>query len=266
MNSVDVSWNGQCKDHNKQEELISYLERLSETNNKYLNRGHSATIISRTISASQRRGPRDRQDIEIMNAQIFGRIIVDSDVLVDAKEFEAYARRAELELYDDDSGPFGAARIETASLRGVSFRLFDPRRLYRGNDRLDFVFLRCPDLPFLDGVLVSASPSEDLTDASRAVLREADWYLARPQINLCHHLTNWGFMLLSWIKYFYVSDLYWSGNEELEEYRLHESELDGFTEKFGLLRARQESFEDLLKAFEEDAAESTGKGARQQRR
>ena len=51
--------------------------------------------------------------------------------------------------------------IDQGRLAGLDFKLFDPRGLYPGEDRMSFVFLECPELPFLDGRLVEIASIED---------------------------------------------------------------------------------------------------------
>ena len=41
--------------------------------------------------------------------------------------------------------------IDAAHIAGINFRMYDPRELYPGEDRVSFTFLTAPNAPFLDG-------------------------------------------------------------------------------------------------------------------
>ncbi len=82
-------------------------------------------------------------------------------------------------------------RVASVALRGCDFRLFDPRRLYPGDDRLSFVFATCPEAPFLDGYLVTVNPILKVAQKFGDVAKGADWFLECPYIHLRYVLEDW---------------------------------------------------------------------------
>ena len=89
----------------------------------------------------------------------------------------------------------------SARLSGIDFRLYDPKELHPGADRLSFVFLETNAAPFLDGRLVQVDRGED-HDAD--TIREASFYLRGPKVHLHSYLEDWIDLLFSWVKYWIV--------------------------------------------------------------
>jgi hypothetical protein len=253
MSSVIVSWKGLCTDLDKQKELLSFINRIAEINSEYLNDEPKVPKISRMLSAMRWQGLRERDDTEFIEITVTGRIIVHSDVLADRTEFANSVLRLGLPLHSNANERQLVTCVEVASLCGTSFQLFDPRRLYPGSDRLNFVFVRCPSAPFLDGSLVSVRTGADLVEASWDVLRTADWYLECPYIHLRYVLEDWSLMLLSWVKYFFIPDLHWYSYEELQGYEMMKAGFDEQASRVGSDRAKLASFSLLLDAFREEA-------------
>ena len=58
--------------------------------------------------------------------------------------------------------------LRDARFSGIDFRLFDPRQLHPGADRMSFVFLETEATPFLDGRLVQVDRGEECRDHEAA--------------------------------------------------------------------------------------------------
>ena len=87
--------------------------------------------------------------------------------------------------------------LDAVRLRGLSFKLFDPRGLYPNDDRMSFVFVECPEHHFLDGRLVEVAE------------RDGKVYLSTPSIHLRSYLEDWTDCLFAWIRFFLMGDFWW---------------------------------------------------------
>jgi len=50
--------------------------------------------------------------------------------------------------------------LHELGVRGIDFRVFDPRVLYPSEDRFSFVFLESKEAPFLDGLIAAIDDRE----------------------------------------------------------------------------------------------------------
>ena len=82
-------------------------------------------------------------------------------------------------------------------------------------DRLSFVFLETEAAPFLDGRLVQVDRRQD---HEAEIIRQASFYLRGPDLHLHSYLDDWIDLLFSWVKYFFVGDLWWRRFEEMQGY------------------------------------------------
>jgi len=161
MTSVTVVWKGSRSDPRIRYRLLSYLDRLAARSNEYFKRTEPKQP-ARLKALNKQNGNATRLNVEPFDEEMSGSILISSwispnpDILVDR------AREPGVRLVADPKakGP-PLIGIDKARLRGVDFKLFDPRGLYLGADRMSFVFLECADYPFLDGRLVEVATRED---------------------------------------------------------------------------------------------------------
>jgi hypothetical protein len=253
MSSVIAAWQGAVADPTTQDELLSFIARIAELNGEYLAREARVPRFSEIIAAQRQQGQRPREDTEMVDRSLSGRIVVCADIDSDQARFAENVRVAGLELHTPEDGHRTPVTVvEQAALRGCDFRLIDPRRLYPGSDRLSFVFMTCPAAPFLDGRLVAARPGTDLPGTSWEVIRTADWFLECPYIHLRYVLEDWTFQLLSWVKHFFIPDLVWHGYEKLEGYQQEQAVFEQLAARDGIEGAKRHSFYILIEAFRAD--------------
>jgi hypothetical protein len=75
---------------------------------------------------------------------------------------------------------------------------------------MSFVFLECPDYPFLDGRIVEVVRGEDCAVSEAEILRGASAYLCSPSLHLRYYLEDWTDCLFSWIRFFFIGDFWWN--------------------------------------------------------
>ena len=138
-------------------------------------------------------------------------------------------------------------------LRGIDLKLYDPRQLYPGADRMSFIFLECPDMPLLDGRLVRLQPAEDRETHASAMIRDAQSYLSCPQIQLRSYLEDWTDCLFSWMKFFFIGDLWWQRWEELQGYTDYRGVFSDMQKERGRQAAEEATFDAVLATFAQHA-------------
>ena len=148
--------------------------------------------------------------------------------------------------------------LDSARLSGIDFRLFDPNQLHPDADRLSFVFLETEAAPFLDGRLVQVDRRQD-HDAE--IIREASFYLRGPDLHLHSYLEDWIDLLFSWVKYFFVGDLWWRRFEEMQGYEDYREVFSHVQNTMGTERAEQATFDAILATFTQHAEHWSGKVA-----
>jgi hypothetical protein len=255
MPSVAVVWKGNCREPRTRYRLLGYLHRLAARSDEYLGLRQPERPRFLDIMNQQRGGGlRTRPNIEDVDRQISGRILISSFISSESDALIAGARNAGLALVEDKDGkdpPLIA--IDHARLRGLDFKLFDPRGLYPGADRMSFVFLECPEHRFLDGRLVEVVTGEDCAASGGASLSDADLYLCAPSVHLRYYLEDWTDCLFSWIKYFFVSDLWWHRWEDLAGYADYRQVFEDLDADRGNEAAEQAAFDAVLATFSQHA-------------
>jgi hypothetical protein len=202
-----LSWSGTCRNPDVQNELIRDLRPLArecETRIKEeeLIWGPSPiTIGERKIIPPA---------VITYDRPIDGDVLVHGCVPADVWRAKLEARRADVPWLpaggnDEESGFF---RLRSAHLRGLDFQLFNPGG-YRGDDRISFVFLGCPEVPSLDGRLVKAVDHDLVQMYENEAIRAADWFIEEPGIHLRYSFEKWSDQLLAWVKYFLIPELYY---------------------------------------------------------
>ena len=146
----------------------------------------------------------------------------------------------------------------SARLSGIDFRLYDPNQLHPDADRLSFVFLETEAAPFLDGRLVQVDRGKD---HEAEIIREAAFYLRGPKVHLHAYLDDWIDLLFSWVKYFFVGDLWWRRFEDMQGYEDYREVFSDVQNTMGTERAEQATFDAILATFTQHAEHWTGKVA-----
>jgi len=249
MTSVTVVWKGSRSDPRIRYRLLSYLDRLAARSNEYFKRTEPKQP-ARLKALNKQNGNATRLNVEPFDEEMSGSILISSwispnpDILVDR------AREPGVRLVADPKakGP-PLIGIDKARLRGVDFKLFDPRGLYLGADRMSFVFLECADYPFLDGRLVEVATREDCLKNGAEVLHNAEFYLCAPSIHLRHYLEDWTDCLFSWIRFFFIGDFWWHRAEEMQGYADYRQVFEELQADRGAENAEEAAFDAVLATF-----------------
>jgi hypothetical protein len=219
MPSAIVAWKGRCRDPLIRARLLGYLHRLAVRSDEYLRLSQpQRPFVLKVLGEQRGEGVSPRANVEVVDRPISGRILVSSWISPDFDALAASARKAGLQVSGDQTEGHFLIAIEKAFLRGLDFKLFDPRGLYPSADRMSFVFLECPDYPFLDGRLVEMATADASEIGSGKEADAGAVYLANPSIHLRYYLEDWTDCLFSWIKFFFLDDLWWHRGEDMQGY------------------------------------------------
>jgi hypothetical protein len=201
-----------------------------------------------------RNGKERRANIECVSQAISGQILVSSGVAPDRNAFVAAAHEADLPAIDHpEIARATLLLLHDARLSGIDFKLFDPRELHPGADRLSFVFLETGAAPFLDGMLVKVDRGDACREHKAELIRDASFYLGAPNIELQSYLEDWIDLLLSWVKYFFIEDLSWRRREEMQGYEDYRDVFLDVETTLGKERAEQATFDAILATFAQHA-------------
>jgi hypothetical protein len=255
MASVAVVWKGNCHDPRNRYRLLGHLHRLAARSDEYLRLRQPERPRVLDAMNQQRGGSlRARANVEAVDQPISGKILVSSFVAPDPGAFIADARRAGIALVEDRGGKDPPLiEIGSGRLRGLDFKLFDPRGLYPGADRMSFVFLECPEQPLLDGRIVEVATGEDCIASGAESLHDADTYLCAPSVHLRYYLEDWTDCLFSWIKFFFIDDFWWHRWEELQGYADYRHVFEDLKVDRGREAAEEATFDAVLGTFAQHA-------------
>ena len=252
MSSVIVAWNGRCREPQSRYRLLGFLHRLASLSDAYLRTQEPERPRLAEVQNGQCVPP--RANVESRDHPIDGNIVISSDIIEDAPTFPHRAHAAGLPVIEHPNKPgLHLTTLHKAHLRGLDLRLYDPRQLSPGADRMSFVFLECPDHPLLDGRLVRVRSPEQREGHEIELIRNADSYLECPQIQLHSYLEDWTDCLFSWMKFFFIGDLWWKRWEELQGYGDYRSVLSQIQTERGKQAAEQATFDALLATFAQHA-------------
>jgi hypothetical protein len=249
MASVAVVWKGSCRDPQTRYRLLGYLHRLATRSDEYLRLGQpERPAILSMLSAQRGENLPARANIELIDQPIAAQILVSSCVSPDPQALIESARAAGLLIVEDaeGEGPILIA-IEDCHLRGTNFKLFDPRGLYPGDDRMSFLFLECPKYHFLDGRLVEIATAEN--GPVSEVLRAGKLYLHSPGIQLRYYLEDWTDCLFSWLKFFFIGDFWWHRWEQMQGYSDYRGVFEEVQAERGREAAEEATFDAMLATF-----------------
>lgn len=270
MPSLICHWEGRCLNPQTRAELIAYLLELAECHKR---RWEGPEVPRPNIFAIPReeseRRARETELVRVFNGPIEGRIVIESKLAtyeelqtdggapaqpVDApSDWKIHEGETSCVAYSSVQEQWLAFDPPTVDRGGVDFRRYDPRGLYPGEDRVSFLFARCPQCPALDGKIVTAESRVQGQSYESELVNSADWLLARPSIHLRYYLEEWFDFLLSWVKRYFVDDLYYWRGETLSQYESIARQMDELNESQGAAAAKQAVLEILLDRFQEEA-------------
>lgn len=255
MPSVSVVWKGNCHDQLTRYRLLGYVHRLAARSDEFFRRRQpERPPLLKVVNADHGKAVRPRANIELIDEEVSGTILVSSHISPDPERLAAAARTAGIALIDnaeDRNAPLLA--LTKARLRGVDFKLFDPRGLYPGADRMSFVFLECDENPVLDGWLVERASAEDRAARAAEAAGAADLYLSAPSVHLRYYLEDWTDCLFSWIKFFFIDDLWWHRWEETQGYADYRHVFEDLQAARGAETAGEAAFDAVLATFSQHA-------------
>lgn len=245
MSSVDVVWKGNCRDPEARYRLLGYLHRLARASESYLRRGERPYL---SLVGEGHEAP-PRANIEVIDETLQGPILISSAIGPHPETLVARALEAGLTVSASDDGGPQLIVLDAVRLRGLDFKLFDPRELYPDNDRMSFVFVECPEHHFLDGRLVEVKTREDKV------------YLASPSIHLRAYLEDWTDCLFAWIRFFLMGDFWWQRREELQGYSDYRGVFEELQTTRGSAEAEDATFDAVLSTFAQHAEHTIGEVA-----
>lgn len=245
MSSVDVVWKGNCRNPEARYRLLSYLHRLARVSETYLRQGERPHLS--LVGAGHEALP--RPNIEAIDETREGPTLISSAIGPHPETLIVRAQEAGLTVIAPDDGGPQLIALDAVRLRGLSFKLFDPRGLYPGDDRMSFVFVECPEHHFLDGRLVEVQA------------RDGKLYLTTPSIHLRSYLEDWTDCLFSWIRFFLMGDFWWQRREELEGYIDYRGVFEELQRTRGSAEAEDATFDAVLSTFQQHAEHSIGEVA-----
>jgi hypothetical protein len=255
MPSVAVVWKGNCREPLTRYRLVGHLHGLAARSDEYLRlRQPERPRLLNALNEQRGEPMRVRSNVESIDEEVSGTILISSWISPNPRALISRAREAGVALVESaEAKDPPLLAIGNAKLRGIDFKLFDPRGLYPGADRMSFVFLECPDYPFLDGSLVEIATSEDCAASGSAILSAADLYLCAPSVHLRYYLEDWTDCLFAWIKFFFIGDFWWHRWEELEGYADYRQVFEELQTDRGSENAERAAFDAVLATFSQHA-------------
>ena len=276
MGSVYVTWEGTCRDRAVQEELVGFLRQLADRSAARLQGPAPARPAFLELMTGQRQQNAPRLEVvRSFDREITGRIVLDPCLARDGQTLYDEVQRTGAEMVAieaggtdkheafclslDSGGAQRCLRLSRLRLYGIDFQLFDPRGLYPNADRMSFVFLDSEELPALSGCLAQVEAHQQCQPYQSEVIRLADWYVSAPNIHLRYYLEEWCDFLLSWVKFFFVGDLYYRRYEELSQYEAIRAVIEEQGRDNGEEFTKRAVFHYLLEKFEAEADEWVGR-------
>lgn len=257
MSSVIVSWKGRCAERARQDELLSQVRLLAaESAARWQQAPRKLLKVQKILSQERAEGLPVMSNVREFDQELSGRILVCADLLADPKRFRAEAARCGLsceQLDNNRYAPLIALKLSRLRIRGLDFRLYDPRVLYPEEDRVSFVFLESAAAPFLSGLLGFVHDRDRCVGSINSYVRAADWYIECPFVHLRYYLESWFDDFLAWIKFFYLPDLYFNRKEESDTYDQFRQAMESLQRRMGVASAKEQSFNRLLEAFKAEA-------------
>lgn len=208
MGSVIATWIGQCVENSARDELCSRMTDLGELSHSFFK--PTPPLIKQF---DQR---------------------IEGDILVSKHLFPSLPSTPKLTTVSESF-----YSLQSVSLLGVEFRLYDGRNLYEGDDRMSFVFC-VDDDPQIDGLMVYVEERAECRKYKDERIQRADYLLAVPHIHLRYYLEDWMDYLMGCVKYHYVKNLgYWRDEDKWVSQ-------DALTDMFG--KFGRDEFYELIKS------------------
>ncbi len=245
MPSVDVVWNGNCRDPKIRYRLLSHLHLLATLSDSHLRQEESSLALG-VVGDQQATLP--RANIETIDQELSGRITISSRISAHPETLITRARESGLSVIEPDGEGTHLIVLDQVRLRGIDFKLFDPEGEHPGAGRMSFVFLECPEYHFLDGRLVEIANGEG----------DGDVHLRRPGIQLRSYLEDWTDCLFSWIRFFLIGDFWWQRREELQGYADYRDVFGELQTERGSAAAEEATFNAVLETFSQHAEHRAG--------
>lgn len=174
MPSVMVNWWGQCADPAIRQGLTAKLLQLGR--------------LSHSLFEPPLPEPREAKPLA-------GRILVLSELFQAENQAGNASQFIELPAID---------------LSGLEFRFFDPRNIYKGEDRISFVFATLPGRPETAGSIIQVEEKDRCVLYDDPAIKAADYFIKRASIHLRYYCEDWIDGFLAFVKHYYVPDMkYW---------------------------------------------------------
>lgn len=241
MSVVEIVWKGNCRSPEARYRLLGYLHRLAVRSDDYLRMRERPPLS--VAGEAEVQPPRN---IEVFDDVITGPILVSSSIGPHPDTLIARALEADLKVESAEDGSASSVVLERVRLRGLDFKLFDPRGRYPDHDRMSFVFLECPEHHFLDGRLVEVRATGD------------EIHLSGPRLQLDSYLEEWTDCLFAWIRFFLMGDFWWCRREELQGYADYRSVFEELQTSRGSMEAEDATFDAVLSTFSQHAEHRIG--------
>jgi hypothetical protein len=259
MSSVVIGWTGRCPDPRARARLLAHLTHLAELSGSYLRRTPPELSVVAAGAEPGAKPRRARADIEHVSRAVSGQILISSGIVSDQNAFLAATREAGLPAVDHpEIGHASMTWLSTARLNGIDFRLFGSGQLHPGADRLSFVFLETAAAPFLDGRLVQVEGSDGCQEHEAESVRAASAYLNGPKVHIHSYLEDWIDLLFSWVKFFFIGDLWWRRFGEMQTYEDYRAVFSDVQTTLGTERAEQATFDAIVATFAQHAEHLSG--------
>jgi hypothetical protein len=256
MGSVIVTWKGPCRDRDLQQELLSYLQTLAECSDaRWSGPPPQRPAVLEILSRERAEGRLVLPNIRRFDEELSGKILVRTDLTSDPEALVAEAERCGVPHHlEDPLRPRHALlRLNRLRVRGLDFRLFDPRDLYPGENRMSFVFVESDAAPFLNGLLAAIDDGAWCRTHPLESIRTGDWYLQCPFIHLRYYLEEWTDTLLAWVKFFFMPDLQYWRYDDLSGYTRNREMFEELQSLVGAAHAKERVFAGILDSFEREA-------------
>jgi hypothetical protein len=264
MPSVVVSWRGTCVDADSQEELITFLTAMAlESRERFARPAPKRPVYLEQLIERESKGLPDGPAIIEYDGPINGNIVVDPFVTAEPLLAPDELTRLNVPWVSAGESAGGAYFFspQTVHLRGIDFRLFDPREIYPLQDRLNFVFLRCTEVPAINGKIAQVVDHKWAQIYYNETIRAADWFVAVPGIHLRYYLEEWIDQFFAWIKYFFIPDLTYWRHDDLPGYDEASALFDEMISKDTREQSKLKAFLLLMEWFQRDADDLTAQMA-----
>jgi hypothetical protein len=248
-----VDWSGCCEDRIRQAEILMEVREIArwhETQWSEMPEGRSLGWQALAVLKGMPI-PAERPLIRHWDQDLTGRIFVAPDLGGGRFDLLEKARRHRLVIEEIDV--YGRKQevllLSELGVRGIDFRVFDPRGLYPAEDRFSFVFLESREAPFLNGLIAAVEDRVFTAKVYVSGLQTADWWVQSPSVHLRDYMEEWSATFLAWLRFFHLPEFRYTHRGEAGD------DYEGFRPRFGAVRGRlgpeaaREYFAEFLKLY-----------------